>query len=79
MIIHLFHWNAGAWRAGSLLFLLGLHARWMRLHTALSHRLDRQMARRLRQHTAHFRLIDGRSITPAGIIGDGAQGKDGRR
>ena len=77
MIIDLFHWNAGALRAGSLLFLLGLRARWMRLHTALSHALDRYTAHRLCQHSAHFRLIDDRSITPAGIVREGAQGKDG--
>ncbi|MFH1343892.1 MAG: hypothetical protein ABIL01_22225 [Pseudomonadota bacterium] len=57
MIIHFIHCNADTMRTGSLLFLVGLRARWMRIHGALSHRINRHFARRLRQRTAYFRLL----------------------
>lgn len=65
MIIHFIHCNTDTLRTGSLLFLVGLRARWLRIHSALWHRINRHFARRLRQRTAYFRLLQGRAaITP---------------
>jgi hypothetical protein len=60
MIIHLIHWNVEPLRAGLLLLLVGLRARWTRIHDALLHRIHRHFARRLRHHTAHIRAVHGR-------------------
>jgi len=65
MIIHFIHCNADTLRTGSLLFLAGLHARWMRIRNALRSRINRYFARRLRQRTAYFRLLHGRAAGQA--------------
>ncbi len=71
MIIHFIHWNADTLRAGLLLFLAGLRARWARIGNALQHRINRHFARRLRQRTAYFRLLHGRTAAAAPGIRDG--------
>jgi hypothetical protein len=71
MIIHLIHWNADTLRTGSLLFLAGLRARWMRIRNALWCRINRHFARRLRQRTAYFRLLQGRTAATAPAVRDG--------
>jgi hypothetical protein len=48
-------------RTGSLLFLVGLRARCVRIHDALWHRINRHFARRLRQRTAYFRSLQGQT------------------
>jgi len=65
MIIHFAHWNADTLRVGSLLFLVGLHVRWVRIRNASWHRINRHFARRLRQRTAYFRLLHGRAAAAA--------------
>jgi hypothetical protein len=72
MIIHFIHCNADTLRTGSLLFLVGLRARWVRVRNALRHRINRHFARRLRQRTAYFRLMDGRAAGVADGIRGGA-------
>ena len=64
MIIHFIHWNADTLRTGSLLFLIGLRARWMRIRNAVWLRINRHFARRLRHHTAHIRAVHGRTAVP---------------
>ena len=61
MIIHFIHCNADTLRTGSLLLLVGLHARWVRIRNVLRHRINRHFARRLRQRTAYFRSLHGRA------------------
>ncbi|MDO9059777.1 MAG: hypothetical protein Q7U92_12265, partial [Bradyrhizobium sp.] len=61
MIIDFIHCHTDTLRTGSLLFLVGLRARWMRIHSAVWHRINRHFARRLRQRTAYFRLLHGRA------------------
>ena len=73
MIIHFIHWNADTLRTGSLLLLAGLRARWMRIHNALWHRINRHFARRLRHHTAYIRLLHGRAAVP---LPDSIKGAD---
>jgi hypothetical protein len=72
MIIHFIHCNAETLRTGSLLFLVGLRVRWMRIHKALWHRINGHFARRLRQRTAYFRLLHGRAGAAHPAIRDGA-------
>jgi hypothetical protein len=66
MIIHFIHCNTDTLRAGSRLFLVGLRARWVRIHNALWHRINRHFARRLRQRTAYFRSLQGQAAGPNG-------------
>jgi hypothetical protein len=61
MIIHFIHCHADTLRAGSLLLLVGLRARWVQIHNALWRGINRHFARRLRHRTAYFRLLDGRT------------------
>ena len=71
MIIHFIHCNADTLRTGSLLFLVGLRANWVRIRNALWDRINRHFARRLRQRTAYFRLLDGRAAAAAPGSRDG--------
>ena len=72
MIIHLIHCNTDTLRTGSLLFLVALRARWMRIRKALAHRINRHFARRLRHHTAYFRAVRGRAAVALPGTGAGA-------
>ena len=71
MIIHFIHCNTDTLRSGTLLLLADLRLRWLRIHSALWHRINRHFARRLRQRTAYFRLLQGRSaiVAPPGDAG----------
>jgi hypothetical protein len=61
MIIHFIHCHADTLRTGSLLLLVGLRARCVRIRNTLWSRINRHFARRLRQRTAYFRLLQGRA------------------
>jgi hypothetical protein len=71
MIIHFIHSHSDTLRTGSLLFLVGLRAGWIRIRDAVWSRINRHFARRLRQRTAYFRLLRGRAaiVAPPGDAG----------
>jgi hypothetical protein len=79
MIIHFIHCNTDTLRSETLLLFAGLRARWLRTHSALWHQINRHFARRLRQRTAYFRLLHGRSaIAPPDTCKGAAEDRIGR-